>query len=502
MIINKNTKIFLSIFSAVLIIITIITIVYTNSSKGKNESQVIIENVQSQSIVKPVEVTEEQNDTQIEGVTLEDTYDNNGITYTYKKEKQNNINIEYPEIEGLKDERVQESINNQIKDRIIKILESNNFKKNSDKTAYAKAKVVGNFADTLSVKILVRFNENFSKNYGVCFRVDNGSRIKLNELFTKNAPKKNIITKSAYRTFALDYYTEEGVSNEFYTNIEHEILNFLTDYNNQKVTEFSFTPQYIELYREGKTVKINMQDYPEYIAIYNRFVTRESLYINTENVAKYIPIFTERPNSIVDLYEKVNDSCIIDVIMFDQTSENNFTEKETKIIEQYKKDLIARLGNIRREKNIYYSNYVSISRRKERNDNVLVFTENEKYATVSDDFNNKIYNSILEAQRREIDKDKYTESKINELNKNMIGQSTIERKYNIETGREIKETEEDVQENTEPEETNNNSNEQTQNQNEITVVPQEQEPNSENTTNTVQNETQNNEEDVTTRVTF
>lgn len=449
MIFSKNTKIFLIAFSAILIVITVFMIWYTNTHKGTDELQVIVEDV-PKSVVQPSEISKIQEDT-TEGVFInEDFYNCNDITYEYKSEQIKNIDVTYPIIDGLKDESVENSINSQIKDRIIKIFDSNNFRNNSDTSAYAEAVIVGNFADVLSVKIFVKFNESFGKNYGVSFSLESGSRIKLEDLFTADAPKKNIITSSAYRSFAMDYYTQEGLSNDFYANIESDLLNFMIDYNAGKVAEFSFTPMVIEIYREGRTILINMQDYAEHIAIYKRFLTMENIYSSAYNNAKGVPVFVERPNSIIDLYERVNDNCIIDVIISGENSQDSFSDKEMNTIENYKKDLVSRLENVKRESGIFYSNYVIVSKRRNNGEDILIFSENEKYAIADkNEFLSSIYNKILLAQR-DITSDYSRESAINVLDTNMILASVAERRYSIETEKEIKQEQEDnsqVQEN-------------------------------------------------------
>ena len=396
MIISKNTKIFLILFSIILVVLTVGAIVYTNKHKGVDESQVIIEDAMQMNI-SSLDSTATMEDT-IKGLSLEDVYYVNGLTYTYKSSEKNGVSMTYPVIDGLNNGDVQRNINEQIVQKINKVLDSNNFKNNSDNSAYAAASVVGNFSDVLSVKVYVKFNENFGKYYGVNFRLDNGERIKTSDLFTYNAPKRNILTVNAYKSFALGYYTAEGLSNEFYTNIDSDFLNFLLDYNNGKVAEFSFTPMYIELYREGKTVKIEMKDYAEYIAIYNRFKSSSNLYSDTDKIVKGVPVFAKRQTSVLfDLYEKVNDS-----------------------------------------------------RGRQDGEDVLIFTENEAFLkTLEKDFQ-QYYNKILEAERDILNED-YTGSRIDILDEDDLSKGVFETKYSMETGREyVNEPEDDEDDEPEP----------------------------------------------------
>ena len=161
MIISKNTKIFLILFSIILVVLTVGAIVYTNKHKGVDESQVIIEDAMQMNI-SSLDSTATMEDT-IKGLSLEDVYYVNGLTYTYKSSEKNGVSMTYPVIDGLNNGDVQRNINEQIVQKINKVLDSNNFKNNSDNSAYAAASVVGNFSDVLSVKVYVKFNENFGK---------------------------------------------------------------------------------------------------------------------------------------------------------------------------------------------------------------------------------------------------------------------------------------------------------------------------------------------------
>lgn len=441
MIISKNTKIFLILFSIALLIITILAIIYTNNHKGSDESQIIIESAPKVE-VSSIENSSGGSDT-ISAVSLEDTYSTNGLTYNYNNDEVNNVPVKYPVVDGLSDDSVQESINEQILEKIKKVLDSNNFKNNSDSSAYVDATVIGNFADVVSIKLFVKFSESFSKNYGINFRLDNGEKIKIDELFTYNAPKKNIITEAAYKTFAVDYYTDEGLSNEFYSNIESDILKFLIDYNNGRVAEFSFNPMYIEMYREGKTVRIEMKQYPEYIAIYKKFKSSTNLYDDNDNIISDIPVFTKRMNAVADLYEKIEETCILDVyILKSDREEKDFSEKEKKAIDNYKKDLISRLDYVKAEAPIYYSNYITVSRGRENNENILVFNEKESYIQASESDMARIYNKILDFER-DINNEYYSESKINLLDEEKIEDFTFEVKYSVEKGYEIKNDEDE-----------------------------------------------------------
>ena len=452
---SKNTKIFLIIFSALLLLITIGAILYKKFNTGSNSSQIIIESAQKIPDLNSSDVTAQNSNSK--KLTLSDNYSNNGLTYRTVRDEGKDIDVEYIQISGLKDDSVQESINSQIRERINKILDSNNFKKNSDGTAYVKTSIEANFSDVLSVKIFVQFRENFYKSYGLNFRLSNGEKIKLDNLFTYDAPKKNIISTSAYRAFALNYYTNEGISNDFYTNIEDDVIRFMEMYNDGEITEFSFTPLTIDLYKDGSTVSIDMTKYYQYIAIYTDFVSNGNLYKSNEDVATKLPVFIKRPQSLIDLYDKVSDTCTVDVIIY---GDDDFSSKEKTVIENYRKDLEHRISAYKTQKEIYYANYVKVSRTKENDENILVFSEEESIAKSDENkFQDEIYSKIIMAER-DINNLNYSKSKINILDKSLIEKNSNEKKYSLKTEKEIEEV---VEENTEDATDNQENSQSTEN---------------------------------------
>lgn len=450
--ISKNTKIFLIIFSVLALLITVGAILYKKYGKENSSSQIIIESAQKVPDLYASDIYEQNSN--LERLTLSDNYSNNGLTYQTVKDDGRDIDVEYIQISGLKDDSVQENINSQIRERINKILDSNNFKKNSDDTAYVKTSVEANFSDVLSVKIFVQFKEGFNKSYGLNFRLSNGDKLKLDDLFTYDAPKRNIITNSAYRAFALNYYTDEGISNDFYTNIEDDVIGFMENYNNGEITEFSFTPLTIDLYKDGNTVSIDMTKYYNDIAIYTDFVSNGSLYKSNEDVARKIPVFVKRPESLIDLYDKVSDTCVVDVVIY---GDEDFSTKEKNVIEIYRKDLEREISSYKTQKGIYYANYVKVSRAKENDENILIFKEEESIAKSDENkFQNEIYSKIIMAER-DINNLNYSKSKINILDKDMIEKKSDEKKYSLKTEKRIDEEEDDTEDTTTDEENAGNT---------------------------------------------
>ena len=163
MTISGPTKIFLINFTIIVIGITALAIYYTNKHSVPSESTVIVESSMGFSL-NDSSVKVEPKDT-AEGIDINGTYNTNGIVFNIEKSSTSDgYDISYPVINGLKDTAVEEDINKQIMDKINKIAESSVFTKNATQNASINAYVESNFANTVSIKLIAKMNENYSKH--------------------------------------------------------------------------------------------------------------------------------------------------------------------------------------------------------------------------------------------------------------------------------------------------------------------------------------------------
>ena len=94
MIINKNTKIFLIIFSALFLVITCIAIFYKNKNKDSTESHIIVESAQKIPELSDEDIYE-QNYSNSTGLLLDDFYSNNGLKYEYIEDNSRKVKVSY-----------------------------------------------------------------------------------------------------------------------------------------------------------------------------------------------------------------------------------------------------------------------------------------------------------------------------------------------------------------------------------------------------------------------
>ena len=194
---TRNMIIFLVIFSIVCIGVTSFLILKNNNSKISNVMENIKENVSKNK--------NEQSQNDVQGVSsLNDTYAENPIKISKEKFSINgksDVDGECIQIDGMKDEKLQQKINDNIKEKMTDWCNSNNEKvlNNID------VKCTANFGNAISIKAVKDFDSYNQYDFFVMnIDLSTGNEIKFNEMFTNNAGIKSIISESAYDTYTED----------------------------------------------------------------------------------------------------------------------------------------------------------------------------------------------------------------------------------------------------------------------------------------------------------
>lgn len=369
----KTTKakvIFVSIFSIICILITTILILYKNieiedngfNTNGKN--------------------TETKIQKDVEGINLKGTYNQNDLTLNKKKATREKVEISYLQIYGLKDKIIQDKINKELEQVAL------NFYKEQvtdlDKVINVSVNMSGyaNFANTLSIEVAyaAKIDDNGDGFYqgrkGLNYDLTTGEKITVDKMFSSDAPIEEILRKSAYYSL-IQTRTEDSLSGELivsdYGNIEDEIALFMNIYKSGKIKGFLYTPKTIEIwYNEDDTVNIDMEKYAEYIAIYNRYLTQETIFEVNNIGIKNLYTLTDRYGDIYYYSNYQNESnYFIDIsIDFQSAETDEFAkklaqekieeiEKEIKNIKQYASKNTSRFYILNYYINIYTGNETS-----------------------------------------------------------------------------------------------------------------------------------------------
>lgn len=326
----KTTKakiIFVIIFSIICIVTTAILILYQGIEiEEKKEEQI-------------QETSEETKADNISGINLKGTYNQNDLMIEEKSVTQEKAEIRYLQISGLKNKEIEKKINNEIEVAALNCYKTEI--KNLDEVINISVSMweTSNFANTISFELnyIAKIDDDDDGFYqgiqGLNYDLRTGEKITLDKLFTENAPIEDVLRKATYYSF-ISCTVEDNLAGDLvisnYGNIEDETAEIINLYNRGKLTEFSYTPMNINLfYKDNETITINMGDFSEYITIYNKCLTQESLFEQDNIGIKNIYTLARRYNNIYYYTNYQNeDNYFIDIsIDFQSIDSDEFAKK-------------------------------------------------------------------------------------------------------------------------------------------------------------------------------
>lgn len=337
----KTTKakvIFVTVFSLVCIIITALLILYQN---------IDIEEVK---VGESNSTVNEEKEKDIPGIDLNGTYNQNDVRIEEKSVSSDKVEIQYYQISGLKDKTIEEKINKDIEHFAL------NFYKEEIKDLNEVINIsVGmwnsaNFANTISFSYYhtAKKDDNgdgFYQTYkGLNYDLTTGEKITIDKVFTSDAPIENILRQSAYYSL-IQNKVEDNLTGDFvvnnYGDIEDEIYSIINLYKKGKLTEFYFSPSHINIcYNDYTYINISMEKYAEYIAIYNRYLTEESIYESTDIGLKNLYTLADKYGSSdyyrYTIYEK-GQNYFIDINI------DNYSGAEDEFSQKLKQDKIKKI---------------------------------------------------------------------------------------------------------------------------------------------------------------
>lgn len=291
----KTTKakiIFVVAFCVICISVTLGLILYKN---------IEIE----QEIISDIDITEtDKKNKDFAGINLKGTYNQNDLKVEEKRATKENIEINYERISGLKSKIIQENINRELERVALNFYREQI--KDLDKVinVFVYITNTANFANTISFEVsyVAKIDDDGDGFYqgfkGINYDLTTGDEITIDKLFTSDAPIENILRNSAYYSLAQNN-VEENLAGDFvvtdYGDIEDEILTFINQYKKQQIKEFDFSPKEICIfYGENKRITIDMEKYADYIAIYSRYLTDESIYETSDVGLKNLYTLSQR----------------------------------------------------------------------------------------------------------------------------------------------------------------------------------------------------------------
>lgn len=278
---------------------------YTN--KEENEKEIVSNKIETQEIVQS-NVVQDNTIQEVKKLVLTDKYYINNIEFTDQKIVKGNIidydyegnpnyklTATYVQISGLKDKNIEEKINREIREKTESLIVDEEIYDDSITNINIFVNnVFANFNDVISVcghKSVQYCDPNNTEYYykdtssSLNFRLDTGELLELEDIFTKNASIKNLLSQAYYRNLAFEYGLDMDIgsgdlSEIDYGKIENEVFNYVSKFNTQGEDDFYFNYNMVSVIIDGKYCSIDLQECPEYVAIYNLVNAEESLYEN------------------------------------------------------------------------------------------------------------------------------------------------------------------------------------------------------------------------------
>ena len=281
----KTTKakvIFVVIFCVICISITLGLVLYKN---------IYIDQYSFEEGNETAEDSTQQRD--VAGIDLKGTYNENDLTIQEKRVTKEKVEISYLQIYGLKDKIIQDNINKELESVALNFYREK--VKDLDEVINVSVNMMntGNFANTISFEIsyVAKIDDDadgfYQDSKGLNYNLITGEKITIDKLFTSDAPMKDILRKSTYYSL-IQNNLEDNLSGDLvvsdYGDIEDEIVILINQYQKGKIKGFYFSPKYIYIYYDENTIiTIDMKEYADYIAIYNRYLTDETIF-ETNNI--------------------------------------------------------------------------------------------------------------------------------------------------------------------------------------------------------------------------
>lgn len=247
-----------------------------------------------------------------------DTFNQNELKISEKVlESDENYDITYFQIDGLKNTTIQDKINknleNDLKDAIEENRNNGNIKENLNVWSYNAS----NFANTLSIiytvssytlddygNELYNWNDYILENYDL----NTGEKIKIQDLFTDDTLGVDIFDSYFYQEFVKNHTDQDfddttGIAViTDYNDIEEAIFKLITDFNNGKDIPFYFDEQSVTLLENYST--IYFEDHLDFVAVYNNFKSSNSLFTGEYFALKGLPVLTKKYPAYYEVIEE------------------------------------------------------------------------------------------------------------------------------------------------------------------------------------------------------
>lgn len=273
-------------------------------------------------------IVNKNRDTEETVIDLHATYDQNDLLVEHNTELYNDVEIEIPKIKGLKDASVQDKINQDIYQRATEAI--NNF----GKVQYSNYYTYANFANVISISFYLG-NDDFNEQIYFNYNLVDGSRLKLEDLFLKDADILSIVRSAFYNSLVM--YGEYEYDGETYiaSPDENTVYKVVKAYINGD-KDFAFSPSAIYFYEGDYIADVSMIDIYDKITVYSKYLTDKSLY--TGEYEGFKNLFTCSDGNY-DMFDKIEYGYMGENLWYDITVWKDYIDEE---LEKSKAEKLSR----------------------------------------------------------------------------------------------------------------------------------------------------------------
>lgn len=267
------------------------------------------------------------------GVSLTDFYDENDLIWEQIEYSEDTIEGWYYQIKGLKNKEVEKKVNEKLKKSAIVTAKNRySLSKNKENKLKFKQYKMSSFSNVLSVANLLENNYYESQNTFVSLDLNTGNELKIEDLFTKDADILGTIRHAFYSQLGYDLVYDDHST--IYQNVDEiELQKIIKEYKTTEYINFGFTPEILIVILRDKEVRI---PFSIDIAIYSRFLSKESLFENDNIGFKNIHVFSNiNPDNLTkEIVRKQKGNVIVDYTITSYLK--NFKDAENKVIKDLK----------------------------------------------------------------------------------------------------------------------------------------------------------------------
>lgn len=294
---TKSKVIFVAIFCILCIVVTVGLVLYKNIEINDEIDDGNKEEV----------ITNKEKD--VAGIDVKGTYNQNDLMIDEKRTTTGKAEVLYKQIYGLKNKMIQDSINDEIREVALNCYKDKVKDLNQVINVSVSMSKMANYSNVLSLETyyVAKKDDNGDGVYSgyKCLNYDltTGEKIPINKVFTSDAPIEDILRDSAYYSFLSNGELDMNLAGDLivkdYTDIEDKVANFIYAYKMGRITDFSFSTNNIYIYYgDDGIVTIDMEKYADYIAIYNRYLTNESIFEVSSIGLKNLFTLTDREKDV------------------------------------------------------------------------------------------------------------------------------------------------------------------------------------------------------------